>query len=138
MQTNTTSEQHPFFPSGEWEGFYNYGSRNDKGNMATILNFSNGVISGSGSDPVGSFEWKGQYDTKSETCYMVKKYTGMHSVYYKGQADENGIWGTWIIHANLTGGFHIWPKKKSNEDEQTMEYDEQAVSKTTSPNALLF
>jgi hypothetical protein len=41
---------------------------------------------------------------------LTKTYVGAHSVFYCGQADENGIWGKWKIMW-MTGEFHIWPKK---------------------------
>jgi hypothetical protein len=106
------TEQHPHFPSGEWEGFYNdpLGSH-PKGEMAMTPDFSNGHISGSGSDPVGAYHWTGTYDTKAETCQLTKTYVGAHSVEYSGYADENGIWGKWAIKRWRSGEFHIWPKK---------------------------
>lgn len=85
------------------------------------LNFSNGHITGEGSDPVGAYIWTGVYDTKAETCSMKKAYLGAHSVEYSGYADENGIWGKWTIRKRSAGEFHIWPKKKEagegNEEE---------------------
>lgn len=109
--SSDTSEQHPYFPSGDWEGFYSYiGGVRPKGEMAMTLDFSNGVVSGAGSDPVGVYTWTGSYDTKAETCELTKTYPGAHSVFYSGYADENGIWGKWKI-MRMTGEFHIWPKK---------------------------
>jgi hypothetical protein len=106
------TEQHPFFPSGEWEGFYNDSrGRHPKGEMAMTLDFTNGHITGSGSDPVGSYTWTGTYDTKAETCRLTKTYLGAHSVDHTGYVDENGIWGKWKIKIWKSGDFHIWPKK---------------------------
>ncbi len=111
------SEQHPHFPSGDWEGFYTYsGNRRPKGEMAMTLDFSNGSISGAGSDPVGVHSWTGNYDTKAGTCQLTKIYPGSHSVFYSGYVDENGIWGKWRI-IWMTGDFHIWPKKKDIQEE---------------------
>lgn len=114
----TSSEQHPYFPSGDWEGFYNdpHGSI-PKGEMAMTLEFRDGRITGSGSDPVGAYTWTGTYDTKAETCSLKKTYPGSHSVEYSGYADENGIWGKWAIRKLSAGEFHIWPKKKGAGDE---------------------
>ena len=107
-----SSEQHPFFPSGDWEGFYKDPLGNHKtGKMAMTLEFSAGRVSGSGSDPVGVYTWTGSYDTKAETCSIKKTYPGGHSVEYIGYADENGIWGKWSIRKMRAGEFHIWPKK---------------------------
>ncbi|HXD78026.1 MAG TPA: hypothetical protein VN616_09485 [Puia sp.] len=106
------SEQHRYFPSGDWEGFYNDPrSGGKKGNMAMTLEFAGGHITGSGSDPVGAYTWTGTYDTKAETCALTKRYAGAHSVEYSGYADENGIWGKWSIRKMAAGAFHIWPKK---------------------------
>ena len=108
-----TSEQHPLFPSGEWEGIYNYkilDGMQDK--MEFSLNFHEQKVSGFGSDSVGPFTWAGHYDTEKGTCQMTKQYTGQHSVFYNGHVDENGIWGTWTVEEGWSGGFHIWPKKK--------------------------
>ena len=107
------TEEHSFFPSGEWEGFYtyNYGSAGAKHPMSFILKFSQGIVKGVGNDDIGTFTWKGAYDTKEMTCHMTKFYTNRsHTVFYNGLVDENGIWGQWRIHAMGTGGFHIWPK----------------------------
>jgi len=105
-----SAEGHPFFPSGEWEGFYQYGPNTGKHRMACHLNFCEQVVTGYGSDDVGAFGWKGTYDTEAGTCQMTKQYIGRHQVYYEGYADENGIWGTWHIPPSFGGGFHLWPK----------------------------
>jgi hypothetical protein len=106
------SEQHPYFPSGDWEGFYNDPrGRRPQDKMAMSLDFASGKVTGSGSDPVGAYIWSGTYDPKAETCQLTKQYVGAHSVEYSGYADENGIWGKWGIRSGRTGEFHIWPKK---------------------------
>jgi len=132
-KTDNSSEMHPLFPSGEWEGFYLYGRDRDKHRMSFTLNFKNNVITGRGGDDVGSFTWRGAYDVEKMTCQMTKHYS-THEVFYAGHADENGIWGTWSItfemkggiwdtplrdmakatmEAMSKGGFHIWPKGNS-------------------------
>lgn len=118
------SEQHPHFPSGDWEGFYNDPrGGGKKGDMTMTLEFSGGRITGAGSDPVGAYTWTGSYDAIAGTCSLKKTYPGRHSVQYKGYADENGIWGSWNIWFILArGDFHIWPKMKgvgeSDEEEK--------------------
>lgn len=119
-----SEEMHPLFPSGDWEGFYKYpytGLR--QGKMECFLNFKAGVVTGGGSDPVGAFTWKGAYDTKALTCQMTKYYAS-HTVSYNGHVDENGIWGTWQISSYTKGGFHIWPKKGGNEEEEVEAQEE--------------
>lgn len=110
---SNNQEMHPQFPSGEWEGFYTYqtNSMGEKFQMNFRLDFSQGVISGNGSDSIGGFGWKGTYDIEAMRAEMVKSYV-THDVRYNGHVDENGIWGTWIIPYSMAGGFHIWPKKK--------------------------
>ncbi|MGB0524915.1 MAG: hypothetical protein ACPGJS_18215 [Flammeovirgaceae bacterium] len=107
-------ETHPLFPSGDWEGFFTYelGPQADKYEMELFLNFKAGVLSGGGDDEVGIFSWRGTYDVRKLVCRMVKDYQ-THKVQYKGNVDENGIWGTWKLDW-MTGGFHIWPKLVAN------------------------
>jgi hypothetical protein len=95
------------------------------------LDFSNGSVTGSGSDPVGTYSWTGTYDTKAGTCSLIKTYPGSHSVEYSGDADENGIWGKWMIKRYSAGEFHIWPKKKGQEqdEEETKEAVKEATGK---------
>lgn len=85
--------------------------------MSFLLHFENGIITGTGSDDVGAFSWRGTYDKEELRCQMTKKY-GTHSVFYDGHVDENGIWGTWKLSDFTKGGFHIWPKKGGEEEEE--------------------
>lgn len=131
------AESHRFFPSGDWEGFYLYRNDGEKHAMNFSLDFSNGRITGSGSDDVGGFSWKGTYNTEACTCSMTKQYS-THTIAYQGHADENGIWGNWTygdddtlnqfnevtrqkiiqVFANkMNGGFHIWPRKNEQVQE---------------------
>lgn len=114
-------EAHPQLPSGEWEGFYcyNYSPRQHK--MSIELLFANSIVSGFGVDDVSAFTWEGMYDIEDFKIQMTKSYLS-HEVEYKGDIDENGIWGTWQIGnpssgllTVMTGGFHIWPKKSESE-----------------------
>ncbi len=114
-------ETHKFLPSGEWEGFYCYTHSTTKHKMAIHLTFKKGKVSGSGTDDVNYFSWKGNYDLEAFVITMVKTYPS-HTVNYKGDIDENGIWGSWNIGAHSSGGFHIWPKKQNaDENENTLE-----------------
>jgi len=127
-----SSEERPLFPSGEWVGFYVYPNNPERHKMIFTLEFSNGIINGTGSDDVGGFSFKGKYDLENMRCYMMKHYS-THMIDYDGYVDENGIWGKWkcvkdasmsnipdhvfnmlmsIESAMMTGGFHIWPKER--------------------------
>jgi len=120
-----TSEQHPYFPSGVWEGHYNYmaGPSAHRHPMSFHLDFKDGRVTGTGSDDVGVFSWDGEYDTENMSCRMVKAYP-THPVLYDGRADESGIYGQWKIHDGLSGGFHIWPRKGG----EAVEEEEVAVA----------
>ena len=101
--------------------------------MSFILDFKDGIVTGSGGDNVGAFTWRGTYDAEKMLCQMTKRYS-THEVFYAGHVDENGIWGTWSIPIEIKGGiwdtpfreiaiaameefskggFHIWPKANS-------------------------
>lgn len=116
LDINNTTETHPLFPSGEWEGFYTHtdGPSASQHRMYFSLFFENNEVSGGGSDDIGPFVWIGSYDAQALWCKMTKHYV-THTVDYDGHVDENGIWGKWTISLRSfvfsTGGFHIWPKK---------------------------
>ena len=124
---NNQQETHPLFPSGEWEVFYKYNlSFLPKGEMGFLLHFENGIVKGTGSDDVGGFNWRGTYDKENMRCQMTKNYA-THSVFYDGHVDENGIWGTWKLSDFTKGGFHIWPKKGGEEEEEAETVVEEEV-----------
>ena len=77
--------------------------------MDLHLTFSHGKVTGEGTDDVGPFVVKGQYDVKNAECWWMKTYVGGHDVYYRGFREGKGIWGTWEIGASTRGGFQIWP-----------------------------
>ena len=108
----------PLFPSGPWIGFYNYRPGN-RHRMDLRLTFANGLLSGDGSDDVGRFLIKGRYDASTRECYWTKSYLGAHDVYYRGFREGKGIWGTWEITIRTHGGFHIWPRRAGEGEEQT-------------------
>ncbi len=116
------AEQHKYFPSGIWDGFYLYGSgpASTRHEMYFHLNFSAGQVSGSGSDDVGTFTWSGNYNVKTYAVELVKSYA-THRVFYRGMADENGIYGQWSIPAFTSGGFHLWPRTGQEEEEEVAE-----------------
>lgn len=123
-------ETDPYLPSGEWEGFYCYNTNARQHKMSIDLSFKEGRVSGGGVDDIAAFTWQGSYDIQTYKVKMKKSYP-THSVFYRGDIDENGIWGIWeLYHGDfgnlaveivdqvkamfkdeMTGGFHIWPKK---------------------------
>lgn len=115
-QSDRYYEPHPHFPSGRWEGFYTYysGVEGEQHRMSCWFDFMQGLVYGAGSDDVGPFDWQGEYCTGSCTCNLVKYYSS-HVVHYSGHADENGIWGTWLL-SELRGGFHLWPTQEGEEE----------------------
>lgn len=132
---STDNETHHFLPSGEWEGFYCYSNETVQHKMSIELSFANSVVSGSGIDDINSFKWSGNYNLEQFKISMVKKYA-THIINYKGDIDENGIWGLWDnpedisffndyppaflnkIKAMTHGGFHIWPKTAKSESKE--------------------
>ncbi len=109
---------HDLFPSGPWTGFYNY-TPQDKHRMSLDLSFAGGKMSGDGSDDVGCFILRGQYDTHSLECWWTKTYVGAHDVFYRGFREGKGIWGTWEITVHDRGGFHIWPRRTGESEAET-------------------
>jgi hypothetical protein len=98
--------------------------------MEIELEFKDRILTGSGVDDVAPFTWSGNYSLDKMKIDLIKKYT-THPVFYKGDIDENGIWGTWEMRMNSknpfieklyqkigTGGFHIWPKQKEVDKKQ--------------------
>jgi hypothetical protein len=98
------------FPSGPWTGYYQYPD-GKRGSQDLRLHFSQGRMSGSGADEVGQFVVEGSYDAASKEAHWLKRYPSGHRVEYRGfrEGPVTGIWGTWQIPLNWSGGFHIWP-----------------------------
>ena len=148
-------EQHRFFPSGVWEGIYKYPSEHNgsRHEMHFTLNFKDGTVTGTGTDDVGGFSWRGTYNVDSFVVVMTKSYA-THNVYYEGMADEIGIYGGWNllsprqashlksvlgeslksnnVFAAATGGFHLWPRKGGEEAEEAAVEERVKVRKLTS------
>ena len=85
--------------------------RGGKHRQDMILTFnSNSILRGSGSDDVGTFQIRGNFDPQAKEASWTKKYVGGHSVFYRGYCDamQKAIWGIWDIGEGTTGGFKIW------------------------------
>jgi len=87
--------------------------------MELQLTFAGGTMSGDGNDDIGAFLIKGRYDAASGECDWTKSYLGAHDVLYRGFREGKGIWGTWKIGRLLHGGFHIWPRRAGEGEEQS-------------------
>lgn len=101
--------------------------------MALQLTFSNGFMSGDGSDDIGRFQIKGRYDTASRECYWTKTYLGAHDVFYRGFREGKGIWGTWEIGIHLHGGFHIWPLQDGEAESEAETKEQTELVEAVSP-----
>ena len=78
------------FTSGPWTGFYTYwNDRRER--MDLSLTFRQGVVTGSGPDPVGPFTIQGRYDAESNEIHWTKTYPGRHDVFYKGCRDNRDL-----------------------------------------------
>lgn len=91
-----------------WKGFY------VQCNTEHPMTFNNlnidakagGLISGSGSDTVGSFDINGSFSHTEPVGRFVKQYHGKHAIYYQGTFNQNNnsIEGFWGVHAGDQDG----------------------------------
>jgi hypothetical protein len=109
------------WPAGPWRGYYLYAPGGVRHRQELSLAFRDGVMTGDGVDGVGSFIVRGHYDPLTHEAHWTKSYLGRHTVYYRGFREGKGIWGTWVIHAALHGGFRIWPRGVSEDEELAAE-----------------
>lgn len=98
------------YPSGRWEGFWEYRD-GVRGPMSTLtLRFGGGAVGGEGVDMVAPFTFDGEYDEATGEVRMVKRYVGRHRVLYVGRPDGEGcIQGTWTIGPLCSGSFRLRP-----------------------------
>ena len=113
------------FPSGPWTGYYQYPDGR-RGGMDLQLHFYQGLIRGGGLDEMGGFSVDGAYNEESHEADWVKSYPGGHQVAYRGfrEGPVPGIWGTWQIPGNWSGGFHIWPLGSGNGVSESLRTEE--------------
>lgn len=97
------------FPSGPWSGYYLHHGSTDRHKMGLDLKFAAGLVDGSGDDDIGRFQVRGHYDPATLVVTWTKAYPGSHDVHYRGFREGRGIWGTWEVRSDRTGGFQIWP-----------------------------
>merc|ERR1712086_7590 len=111
-------------PSGTWGGYYS--QRRDangspihterRDDMRLELHFAQNVVSGSGSDDVGSYQITGRYSSDSRTIAFTKFYNLLnYGVEYRGKCSGQiglGFRGTWHLNSedfSDEGRFHVWP-----------------------------
>jgi hypothetical protein len=79
------------------EGWWDQRGMGRQSMSSLYLEFSSGLISGSGADIIGPFFFTGTIDAQGQIA-MTKDYVGLHSVDYIGAYDGEGLmWGDWHI-----------------------------------------
>jgi hypothetical protein len=124
------------YPSGPWTGYYQHSGRRYRQDLE--LQFTNGVMTGTGSDSLGQFTVRGSYRANDGEVTWTKRYYGRPRVFYRGFREGKGIWGTWEIPQYERSGFHIWPvgaggpvnEIATNEDEITVVAPAETPAKT--------
>ena len=95
-----------------WKGFFE-----QSGNETTMKLKMHVVpegIFGIGSDEVGSFIVRGDWEAESNLCRFVKQYIGQHQVLYHGILTKHKRWtidGFWAIPGNCDGKFKLKRQK---------------------------
>jgi hypothetical protein len=98
------------YPSGIWRGFWEQPRYGRQAMQDFRLAFHDGAIEGRGTDLIGRFVFRGEFDTNTGRVRMVKQYLGKHQVLYEGGPDgEGSIAGTWSIDESWTGPFLMQP-----------------------------
>jgi hypothetical protein len=80
--------------------------------MHLYLSFEQGHVQGEGTDYVGPWVIRGQYDLIGGHVGWTKQYVGRHRVDYRGSITPQGIEGGWQIRGWNNGLFHIWPRNR--------------------------
>lgn len=111
------------YPSGRWDGFWVSRLLGRQAMTPFMLYFTEGRVTGQGSDIIGPFTFSGDYDEATGTVRMVKQYIDKHQVLYVGHPDgEGSIQGTWSIGPLHKGSFLLRPQvQKPSGDEPIQE-----------------
>ena len=122
------------FPSGPWTGYYQY-PNGKRGGMDLSLRFEGSRLTGEGQDELGRFRIEGSYDAASHEAAWSKSYPSGHAVEYRGfrEGPVKGIWGTWQIKGDWSGGFHIWPLEDGQAESDRRHTADEARRTRTSP-----
>lgn len=111
------------FPSGRWKGYFLHRSVSaEEWQMDLHLTFSNGRLRGNGVDSIGTFSVDGRYDRDEGKIWWNKRYE-THEIFYKGYAEEQGIWGIWEFRSLGRDGFRIWPVSPGDDAESVEEHE---------------
>lgn len=97
--------------SGPWKGFWT--QERVRGYMRLHLQFREANLSGTGNDPIGSFEIVGILCDDGQRVMFTQQYR-THGVEYAGQWDGTMIYGKWTLHDEAfteIGEFEIWPDR---------------------------
>jgi hypothetical protein len=95
------------FPSGSWRGYWEQLGWGRQPMHNLVLRFRGGAVQGEGTDCVGRFTFRGEYDDQG-TVTLVKQYVGRHQVLYQGTHDGEGtIFGRWSIGELWSGPFAL-------------------------------
>jgi len=121
------------FASGAWVGFYTYPVDPTKHWQELELRFHEGLLVGEGTDDIGPFSLRGEYDASSGECWWVKRYRDptLYPVYYRGRHNGRRIAGVWEL-PGIRGGFRIWPKGMPEG-----EWEEEEVEEPVEEEALI-
>ena len=93
----------------EWAGHYEQGGSKNNVSFKDMKLGTDGTITGSGSDPVGSFTINGKLN--GNNIEFNKAYAGAHTVKYSGTLNNGVIGGNWSLQG-MTGKFEIKMKTK--------------------------
>lgn len=101
---------------GQWTGFANGGTPDNRRRMDLLLQLRGKRLSGVGDDESGIFVMTGEYDPDAQEFRWEQIYLDGDTLHCRGFHDHNGIWGTWQNAAGDShGGFHFWPLKRSDQ-----------------------
>jgi hypothetical protein len=97
------------YPSGRWRGYWEQERFGRQPMEGLTLRFAGGVVTGHGTDMVGPFVFRGNYDGRGAVT-LTKQYLGRHAVHYEGVYDGEGtIHGIWSIPPFRHGKFALMP-----------------------------
>ena len=82
----------------QWTGWFDQGGQQHE--MELDLTVDDNGVFGMGSDSVGTFVIRGDYDPDAGTIQFVKSYHGKHKVNYKGTLEDDIVKGEWDLQGS--------------------------------------